>query len=594
MHFDALTLACVTAELQGLLCPGRVQQVLLPDEHSIGLEIYAGGQRRYLAISAQPDAGRVALATMKLRRGVEKETPLLLLLRKYVRDAALTAIEQPDPFERVLWLRFQHGQHGATALVVEPIGRLANIVLVKADGVILECLRRTPSGAPARRVLLPGRVYLPPPTQPKLSPLDDGQPDYYERLIRLLADDAPLWKVLSAQMVGISPTLGREIAWRAAGNTAAPAATVSVLAVAQALQELWSPLHSGAWQPGEWRANGAVVGFSVYPAHVTGIFTPTATISEAIEHYFAARTARQPVDGPQVAASDAYAVQRRKVEALLNKARQRIEHQLAALAADEPHPGQATRLRAEAAWLLALHGQIDQNDRVLEVELDEGKLTIELESLSPPIEQAQRMFKQAGKLERAAIFIPQRREQLRRELDFLAQLEHDLRRAVNQPEIAAVHSELERSGLLPLQQGGGKQRQPAAVGQKTASGSPPLLFIAPDGCEILVGRNARENERVTFELARPNDRWLHVRGSPGSHVVIRSAGKEVSEETLRAATQLAAYYSDRRGESGVDVIHTRRKDVARLAGGHTGQVVVQREEVLRAPAQLPEGVTIKR
>ena len=68
MHFDALTLACVAAEVKRLL-PGRVQQVLLLDPHSIGLEIYAAHQRHYLLLAAHPQAGRIQLTDQKLRRG---------------------------------------------------------------------------------------------------------------------------------------------------------------------------------------------------------------------------------------------------------------------------------------------------------------------------------------------------------------------------------------------------------------------------------------------------------------------------------------------------------------------------------------------
>ncbi len=107
MHFDALTLACVADELSNLLCPGRVQQVVLVDEHSIGLEIYADGARHQLLIAAQAVSPRIHTVSYKLRRGVETASPLLLLLRKYVRDATITAIVQPEPTERLLRLAFR-------------------------------------------------------------------------------------------------------------------------------------------------------------------------------------------------------------------------------------------------------------------------------------------------------------------------------------------------------------------------------------------------------------------------------------------------------------------------------------------------------
>ncbi|MCB0124392.1 MAG: NFACT family protein, partial [Caldilineaceae bacterium] len=126
MHFDALTVAAVAAELQQTIEEGRVQQVLAVDENSIGMEIYAQRQRHYLLLCADPKASRVYLAQEKLRRGVKKESPLLLLLRKYVRGGQLTAIAQPDPTERVLILHFFHPEHGATQLIAECITQRGN------------------------------------------------------------------------------------------------------------------------------------------------------------------------------------------------------------------------------------------------------------------------------------------------------------------------------------------------------------------------------------------------------------------------------------------------------------------------------------
>src|SRR3954471_24389799 len=128
MHFDALTLACVAYELAEALTGGRVQQVLLPDAHSVGLEIYAQRQRCYLLPSAQANAGRIHLVSQKLRRGVEQETPLLLLMRKYVRESILDAVVQPHPEERILHLHFGLPGYGETKLILEPMGRLSNIL----------------------------------------------------------------------------------------------------------------------------------------------------------------------------------------------------------------------------------------------------------------------------------------------------------------------------------------------------------------------------------------------------------------------------------------------------------------------------------
>lgn len=622
MHFDALAAACMADELRRLLCPGRIQATLLADDDSLGLEVYVHGARRQLLLCAAPQAPRLHLVDHKLRRGVETETPLLLLARKYLRDALLTDVSRPLPYERILHFHCAHKEHGPTTLVVELIGRQANLILLRPDGRILERLHRQARSAPyapangetmpGMRTLLPGRLYTPPPPQDKLPPLDDGRPDYYERLAAVLDRAQPLAKTLVEGIAGMSPQAAREAAWRAAGDPHAPATAATVLAVAAALQELWAAAQGRTpWAPGILQEGERVVGFVPYAARGPGRFVPTGTLSEAVAAYFetvaayfAAAEAQgqaptQPPGPVQAgaaapAAADPYAQARANVAALLRRARQGVERRLAGLAADEPAPDAAQRLRAEAEWLLALHTEIAPGQQALEVPLDDGVLRIILDPSVPPVEQAQRLFRRAAKLERAASFIPQRRAELQADLALLDQLALDLQRAANQPEIAAVGRVLADAGLLAHPRGSSGGAGPGAGKSMRGSAHPAsgglLRVRSAQGLEIVAGRNARQNERVTFEEAHPEDLWLHARAVPGSHVIIRTAGQVPDGETIRTAAQLAAYHSGARGDRAVAVVVTRKRFVQRAPGGKLGQVLVRQEEqVLTVPGELPPG-----
>lgn len=591
MHFDALTLAAVTAELRDTITDGRVQQVLMVDAHSVGMEIYAARRRHYLLLALEPAAARIHLSPEKLRRGAEQQTPLFLLLRKYVRGSTLRNARQPDPTERVLFLDFDHPEHGATSLVAEPMGRAANLILLGPDARILDCLRRVRPDEDTR-VLMPGRTYTPPPPQDKLPPVDDGREDYYESLQRALAETGPLWRTLVAHVAGLSPSAAREVAWRAGGDVKAMTADASLPAVAAALQSLWAPVDTGGWTPGVWLAaptsdtahadEGAIVGFSPYAAHVKGAFSPTPTISAAVAAYFAARAG----------AVDAYAGQRRTVAQALDAAVRKVERRLAALAGDAPAPGEIEETRTQAEWLLALSSQIAPGQSELIVPLESNAadadqargdvLRIALEPNRTPVEQAQRMFQRAAKLARAAEFIPGRQAKLQADLAQLEQLRVDLTLAENQPEIAAVQDELRAMGLTARQ----KKRKPQG------DSGHPLRFKHSSGVEIIVGRNARQNEIVTFKLAAADDLWLHARNVPGAHVIVRRGGRTPSPESIRAAAQLAAYYSKARGERNAEVIQAVRRDVSRLAGGHVGQVTVRNDSSITVTAELPEDVSL--
>jgi predicted ribosome quality control (RQC) complex YloA/Tae2 family protein len=583
MHFDALTLACVTQELKDTLCPGRIQNLVLPDEHSVGLEVYANRQRHYLLLSAHPQASRIHLARQKLRRGVEKETPLLLLLRKYARGALLEDVQQPDPVERVLLLRCVHPALGETTLVIEPMGRFGNLLLLDRQNQILDCLHRVPPGEHAQRILLPKRPYQLPPPQDKLSPLDDGSQDYYERLGTVLQGEGKLWRAVVAGIAGISPTLARELAWRAYGNADAPALQpdtegghhLQLPAVLQALQALWHLPATGAWQPGNViDEDGGVVGFAPYELHFQGEFMPVDSISLALERFYAG------VSRDTAGSEDPYAGMRGGVAGLLERAVKQVQRQLAALAEDEPAPGEPEELRVQAEWLLALAGQVEPRQEVLTVELEDRALHIPLDAQHSPIEQAERMFDRASKLERAAEFIPQRRALLQADLAFLAQLQTDLVLAQNQPEIVSVREELREAGYLRK-----RPRRQQRLGRDV---SQPLRFLSSEGYRILVGRNARQNEIVTFQEGKADDLWLHVRDLPGAHVVVRSGGQPVSQETRRAAAQLAAHFSSLRGESAVPVAITQCRFVTRMAGGRPGQVYYRNEETVTVSAEMPE------
>ncbi len=578
MHFDALTLACMAHELNGTLAGGRVQQALLVNADSVGLEIYANRQRRYLLLSASRTASRVHLSSQKLRRGADVHSPLLLLLRKRVRGGVLTAVRQPDAAERVLRLSFEHPAHGPVTLVAEPMGRNANLLLLGPDDVILAVMH--PRGGKTARPLTPGRPYAPPPPMDKLPPLDDGREEYYARLAAITQVDGKLWRALIGYVAGVSPTQARELAWRAACDANAPARAANPLALVQALQSLWTPVREGGWMPGLAVEENKVVAFAPYEIHFRGRFEPTASMSAALERYYAGRSEQTAAE---VSAPDAYAALRAAIANQIRQARRKLRRRLDGLAADEPAPGEPERLRQQAEWLLALSSQIQPGQDELAVDLGEETLRIPLDPKRTPVEQAQRLFKRAAKLERAAVFIPKRRAELEADLAFLDQLAADLSLAENQPEMEAVRDELARMGLLARR----KQAPGKKGGNQAAS---PRRFESRTGFEILVGRNARQNEAVTFRMAHADDLWLHVRDAPGSHVVIRGRGREPDEATIQAAAQLAAYYSSLRGEKAAPVAVTRRRFVKRLPGGHTGQVTLRNERTVTVAARLPEGM----
>ncbi len=535
-----------------------MQRIVLPDELAVALEIYAGGRRHYLLASAHPQRARAHLITAKPRRGVEGETPLLLLLRKYVRGAQLSDVAQPA-WERILRLRFQ-GPEGETTLVVETMGRHSNILLLNDEEIVLDAVKRVTPQMSRVRPILPRTPYRPPPPQAKQPPDGLTQADLFQ-ILDAADPQQVLWRVLVASVAGLSPLAAREVAFRATGDAKAPVAAVThVGELLRTLQELCAPVHTGAWQPTVVRENGTVVAFAPYPLTHRGPYEPAESMNAAVEAYYAAVVSR-----------DAYAQARAAVQALIDEARERLERRGEALQRALVEPEEVERLRRSGELILAYQWQIQPGQAVLEApyELEGEPLRVELDPSLSPVENAQAYFRRYEKAKRAAQEVPAELARVRQQLDYLAQLETDLQLAENRPAIDEVRDLLVEAGLVRESQ----KRRPAPR-------SGPLR-LELDGFTVWVGRNARQNDEVTFRRASADDLWLHARGVPGAHVVIKTGGREVPQPVLHRAAQLAAYHSAARGERQVDVDVTEVRHVRRMKGGGPGQVVYREERTLR-------------
>jgi predicted ribosome quality control (RQC) complex YloA/Tae2 family protein len=110
----------------------------------------------------------------------------------------------------------------------------------------------------------------------------------------------------------------------------------------------------------------------------------------------------------------------------------------------------------------------------------------------------------------------------------------------------------------------------------------PLYQQSKEGFTILIGKNSRQNEEVTFHQATGNDMWLHARGVPGAHVIVKAGGREIPRSTIDHAANLAAYYSQARGSTSVPVDYTLQRHVRHMKNGGPGMVIYEREKTLYA------------
>ena len=607
--YDALTLAAIVDELNDTILDGRVQRVLLLDPLTFGLELYAEGARHQLLFGAGARDARIHLVGEgRLTGDAARVTPLLLLLRKYARGARLVRVYQGDPLERVVFLRFAKffalaGAAGAesddegdeegepvegelveTTLAVEIMGRHSNLVLIGEDGRVLDSAKRVPPRLSRVRPVLPRGAYEPVPPQEKADPraIDPAA------LGALLAAEpgAPLGGVLVGALRGLSPQVAREVVFRAAGSARAKAgdAIGREETIRRALDEIYAPLRTGAWAPclyrrpaadapmGDEGAGGeAPVAFSPFQLfHLRDLTEERAeSISAVAERFFGATERVQ-----------AHAQRKEALAALIRQERERLLARQRSLEGEAARAEEAERWRRWGEAIYAWAWSLKPGQR----ELIADDLTVPLDPARSPSENAQEYFERYRKAQSAAANLPALLVEARTTGQYFDQLLTLLALAERFDEIAALDREWRdwREGRGARGEGGGRKGEGRrAKGTGGGGEARPTTLRARGGHRIFVGHTGAQNDAVTFDIAAPDDTWLHSRGVPGAHVIVKWAGGEPDDAVLQAAAELAAHYSAGREAGRVEVDYAPRRDVRKIKGAGPGMVTYRNERTVR-------------
>ncbi len=571
MNLDSLTISALVDEFMDLLVGGRVQDVLDVDRTGYGLEIYANRKRHYLYLSADQQVPRVHLVEGKLRRGLYQPKQLGLMLRRYVEGSILMHVSQP-PWERILYLDFEHASEGNSRIVVEPMERRANILLLNEQGVILDCVRRVGPEENSYRLSLPNHEYkLPPPLTGRFDPFSLTQ----EQVEEILSESEnphkdKVARLLPRKILGFSPLVGKEVAFRAGGDADLRVEDADAAQLHEAIVELVEPFMERDWQPGYAESDEEAEAYSVYPLTHLGEWHRTETISEAMVAYYGAAVG-----------DEAYEVAKKPVQAAIEEGKTRYRAKIESMERGLRDQSEIEQLQQSGELILAYqyNMQPGQQELVAQYEVEAEPLTIKLDPDLTPLENAQKYFDKYNRAKRAQANVPELIAEAQHTLDYILQLENDLQHAAKWPDIDEVIQALQK---LDLNVGKKKLKR---IGGGGHSGP---LKLSKDGYVIWVGRNSRQNEQVTFRTAKSDDLWLHARNVPGAHVIIRNDGRRIPENLIEECAAIAAYYSGKRGDSKVDVDVTRIKYVKPIKTAGPGMVTYRNERTITVAPQNEE------
>ena len=567
MSLDGFSMYRLARELNDALAGGRVDKITQPNKTTLQIAVRQPGQNLLLCVSVRPQNPSLRLLDVPLENPAEPPS-FCMLLRKHLETGRIACVRQQG-LDRVLLVDVDilaaGGRIATKTLAAELTGKYANLILTE-DGVIIDALRRVGAADSRVRLVLPGGEYRPPDDGGKLV-APATTPDAFTARLRQKVDKN-LIKAISDVCLGVGPVTAKEIAFCAGLAPDTPVGTLDdtdFSSLSSAFAETVAALRDET-QPAVllYDGKGKLTAMSAFPLHI----------------FPDAREERFPTMSAMLARADAligsYAPpDRERFQKLAKSELRRAQNKLLKLREEAAEAKNADEFRRKADTLATYQHRLadHRDDKVSlpDVYGENGEVfSIALDRRLTVRQNIQDYYKRYGKLRRAEKLLAEQIALCEENIRYLESIELSLASCEGLAELADIRAELVAVGLL-------REKQKKKSGEKL---SEPFRFRAEDGTEILVGKNNSQNDRLTFRIAARDDLWLHTKDIPGSHVILRTNGKEPAEGTLLLAASLAAHFSQAAGSSNVPVDCTPCRFVKKPSGAKPGFVIFTHQKTL--------------
>ncbi|MGM0395795.1 MAG: Rqc2 family fibronectin-binding protein [Bacillota bacterium] len=572
MSYDGIVTRSVVTELKDILVGGRIDKIYQHEKDELLLQIYSKGKNHRLLMSASSNNPRLYL-TRSPKSNPLSPPMFCMFLRKHLTGSIILDIEQHNLDRVVIFTlsgKDELGNPTERELIIEIMGRHSNIVLLdKTTKTIIDSIKRIPAEISRVRQILPGLKYSYIDVDDKADPLHSSKEDFFD-LLNSANGNQKAFKFLYQSYTGLSPLAGREICSIAeldSGRTILSLEEDEKERLFNGLVEFIDKVKKEAFNPvyvldGD---NKNVVAFYAFPlTQYSGLKqVSNESVSQMLDYVYESRDTGDRVN--QKSAS---------LKKILHTKLERAQNKLSKQKNELLESKEREKYKIYADLIQANLHRIDRgaDHVILENFYDENlnELNVPLDPKSSPAENAQRYYKKYGKLKTANQLLLKQIPETESEISYIEHVLMSLENASEVQELDEIKEELVLEGYIPRRSMKGKKKKEKLSG--------PLRFISSDGFEILVGRNNRQNEILTMKTARKEDLWLHTKGIPGSHVIIRTEGNPVPPTTLVEAGTIAAYYSKGRNSGSVEVDYTEKRYVRKPKNGKTGLVVYENQK----------------
>ena len=579
MALDGIFLHLVKNELMELI-GGRVDRIHQPSREEVLISMRTRSGAYRLLFNTSAGAARVHATKADIDNPIVPPM-FCMFLRKHLSSGKLVDIRQ-DGFERILYFDFdsanEMGDICRLTLAAEIMGRRSNLILINSEGKIVDSIKRVGQDMSAVRLVLPGIEYTLPPREERLSLLDNTPQEIVQRIMTF--DKMKLPKAIMSALEGISPVFAREAEFFAGRGR-----EIAVSDITQDEQDrlgfyfgrVADQLRRGENSFTILRTpEGVFKDFCFTDIHQYGALMITSecgSACETLDRYYSERSA-----------SDRVRQRAQDMFRLLVSASDRVARRTANQRLELEECADRDKLKKCGDLIMSNLFKLKKGDTLLEAEdyYEPGCPTVKIE-LDPrltPSQNAQKYYKEYRKADTAEKKLRVLIEEGEQEERYLDSVFDALTRAKGDADILELRTELAEQGYIK------KGRQKG----KPPKLQPPLRFISSDGYEIRVGRNNKQNDRLTCKDSEKTDIWLHTKDIPGSHTVISCKGTEPPERTVYEAAQLAAFHSKAKTSAQVPVDYTQIRYVKKPAGSKPGMVIFTNNRTLyvRPDEQLVE------
>lgn len=578
MPLDALCVTALVTELKEAVVGARIDKIYQPSRDELVMVLRTRMETSHgtvkLLLSANPQHPRVHL-TQITRENPEKPPMFCMLMRKHLLGGRILGVSQP-PMERVVEFQLEVldelGFRVSRRLLVEMVGRQANVILVDEEGRIVDCIRRserdlsTLKDGEMVRQMMAGFFYEAPPVQKKLNPAEETVEAVEASLYTATGQ---LHKFLLATYSGLSPLLCREIAWQITGavdTRIEELSSAKKVAVVELLMALVHGKHTIA--PCILEDQGKPRDFSfVEIGQYEDMYTvlPQASISTLLDHFYQEQERSDRV--------------RQKGQGLLktlSNARDRVAKKIPLQEQELLETEHRDRMRELGDIVTANLHRMEQGMSVLVAEdfynPDGGTVEIKLDPLRSPQKNAAAYYKDYNKAKKANEMLQILLAKGKAELEYLNSVIEHSNFAQGEQDLMELRQELEDTGYL-------KKNTKQKGKQKRLQGK-PMEFVSSSGLRISVGKNNLQNDMLTTKQAYKSDIWFHTQKIHGSHVILWAEGKEPDVQSLEEAASLAAWFSQAGGSGKVPVDYTPVKYVKKPNGARPGMVIYTTYETM--------------